>query len=52
VSAQSAALDVSARAAIVLDGVERVVEHAKPQHGRVALVSAGGQLTPSRRTDV
>jgi hypothetical protein len=39
----TAALDVSARAAIVLDGVEWVVEHAEPQHGRLVLVSAGWQ---------
>lgn len=39
-------VDLAPGAALVLDGVERLVERAEPQYGRVVLVSTGGQRLP------
>lgn len=39
-------VDLAPGAALVLDGVEWVVERAEPQYGRAVLVSTGGQRPP------
>ena len=39
-------VDLAPGAALVLDGVEWLVERAEPQYGRAVLVSTGGQRLP------
>jgi hypothetical protein len=46
VSTVDVLLDLAPGAALVLDGMEWVVERAEPQYGRAVLVSTGGQRLP------